>query len=116
MTCRRIWPWGRISRQIQELSTQFGGLHELMVSVQGQLSHLSSQLEALMAAIDNLQAADTALQQEVVTFIQDWQNALANSDAANDAAVQQVATDMGNVVSQLQSSDPASAQNPPAGQ
>jgi uncharacterized protein (DUF3084 family) len=101
VTCRRAWPpWGRVSRQLSELG-------DLMRAVQGQVTHLSSQMEAALAAIDNLQAADTSLKSEVVTFIADWQQQLANSSAANDAAVQSVADDMNSVVTQLQASDPS---------
>ena len=109
MCRRRARPWQQVMDKLTELGVA-------MSAVAGQVSHLTQQMEASMAALDNLQAADTALQQEVATAITDWQNALQNSDAANDAAVQQVATDMQNTVAQLQAADPANAQTPPANQ
>lgn len=57
-----------------------------------------------MTALDNLQAADTALKNEVVTFLQDIAARLAN--APDPAAVQAVADDINAQVTALQAGDP----------
>ena len=58
-----------------------------------------------MTALQNLQAADAALKAEVTTAISDWAATLAN--ASNDPAVQAVADDMNNMVTQIKAADPA---------
>lgn len=72
------------------------------------------RMETVMAAIDNLKAADDALKTEVTTALTDFANALANSGSANDPAIQQVADDMNALVTQIQGADPATPPAPAA--
>lgn len=77
-------------------------------SIHAMLVRLIRNQEKIMTALDNLQAADTALKNEVTQAITDWQAQLAAA-AANDPAIQAVADDMSATVAQLQGADPANA-------
>ena len=92
----------------------FGSDRELLIRIIGNQHHTHRKLEEIMAALDNLQAADTALKAEVTQAITDWAAQLAAAGSANDPAIQAVADDMNNVVSQLQAADTAGATPPPA--
>lgn len=63
--------------------------------------------EKIMAAIDNLQAADVALKDEVTTALTDFAAALSTANGSNDPAIQAVADDMNAMVTQIQGADPA---------
>ena len=80
-----------------------------------QLGDIRTQLEAIMTALDNLQAADAALKAEVTVFLADIAARLGNSP--DEAAIQAVADDVNAEVAALQAADPAApaADAPPAG-
>ena len=88
-----------VTRQLGEITAGITGINE--------------KLGGIMAAIDNLQAADAALKAEVTTALTDFANALANSGSANDPAIQAVADDMNAMVTQIQGADPANTQPAP---
>lgn len=84
------------------------------MSVRQMFQEILNRMETVMAAIDNLKAADDALKAEVTTALTDFANALANSGSANDPAIQQVADDMNALVTQIQGADPAAPPAPSA--
>ena len=79
----------------------------VLAAIETQLSQLNAKVDATMTALDNLQAADTALKAEVTTAITDWLAALNNANGANDPAIQAVADDMTAQVTALTAADPA---------
>jgi hypothetical protein len=81
-------------------------------STHAMLIRIITNQEKIMAAIDNLLAADVALKAEVTQVITDWQAALAAA-GSTDPQVQSVANDMTGFVSQLQAADPATVVTPP---
>jgi hypothetical protein len=75
--------------------------------IRTELATITTKLEIIMTALDNLAAADAALKSEVATAIADWAAQLAGSSAANDPAIQAVADDMQAQVAALQAADTA---------
>ncbi len=94
---------------MQPLPPDFG-FHESIYAV---LNKILENQEQIMAAMDNLVAADTALKTEVAQVIADWQAALAAAGTASPQ-IQAVADDMTNFVAQLKAADPAVVVTPPA--
>jgi hypothetical protein len=73
------------------------------------------RLDSMSEEITELQAADTALDNEITTFLADIATALANANAAGDAAaIDAVVADINAKVAQMQAADPVTATPPPA--
>jgi hypothetical protein len=68
--------------------------------------------QRIMAAIDDLQAADSNLSAKVAQILTDFATALANAD--NPTAIEQVVTDMNTMAANITAADPAAAGTPPA--
>lgn len=100
-----------MSTETPEAGEFYGSDRELLFRIIGNQNHIIKKLERTMAAIDNLQAADTALKAEVTQAITDWAAQLAAA-GANDPAIQTVADDMNATVAQLQAADTAAATPP----
>lgn len=98
--------------EIPEAGEFYGADRELLFRIIGNQNHIIKKLERTMAAIDNLQAADTALKAEVTQAITDWAAQLAAAGSAGDPAIQAVADDMTATVAQLQAADTANAGTP----
>jgi hypothetical protein len=78
------------------------------------LGKILQNQERIMTAITDLQAADQTLQSTVATVLADYATALTNA-AGDPAAIESVVTDMNNMVTQLNTADPAQAPvTPPA--
>lgn len=76
-------------------------LTEQLTAIRQQLNRIEHQETKMTVALDNLKAADQALKDEVVTFLQD----IAAKLAAEDPDIQAVADDVNAQVSALQGAD-----------
>lgn len=85
------------------LEQELGRLHE-------RLDSLDERLRKMATSLDGLKAADTDLQNEVATFLQDVLNQLNGDNPDIDA----VAADIETEVAALKSNDPATPAAPPA--
>jgi hypothetical protein len=69
----------------------------------------------VMAAIDDLTAADGNLVATVAKVIADWAAALSAANSGNnDAAIEKVVADMNTAIANLNAADPANTVTPPA--
>jgi len=81
------------------------GVEEQLAGIRESLHALHRKADRIMTALDNLQAAETALKQEVVTLLADIAARLANT--VDPAGVQAVADDITNtVIPELVAGDP----------
>jgi uncharacterized protein YegL len=67
----------------------------------------ANRMGEIMTALDNLMQANSAMKQEFVQFLADWQAQLQSANSASDPAIQAVADDMNATVQQMVDSDPA---------
>lgn len=95
--CRHCWHWRSRSEQLDRIE------HKLDLQLK--------QGERIMGALQNLQAADVALKDEVTTFLQNISGRLGGS---SDADVQAVADDINAEVAALQGGDPGPVATDPA--
>lgn len=82
-----------------------------LAAIRADLADIKKEQKIMATGLDNLQAADSALQAEVVQILTDIQTALTNDDP--DAAVQAAADIVNKAVSDLQAGDPVQPPPPP---
>ena len=80
----------------------------LLADVLERMGHTDKRLEKIMAALDDLKAADQALQTEVATFLADVVSALN----AQDPDLEAITSDINAQIAALQAGDPANAAPP----
>jgi len=73
--------------------------------INARLHRIEQNQENIMAAIDDLAAADASLQAKVSQVLADFAAALAAA-AGDPAKIEQVVTDMNNMSAQLAAADP----------
>jgi len=89
-------------------------LIQVLREINAGLREIKEKEDIIMAAIDDLTAADTSLQAKVSQVLTDFAAALAAAQG-DPAKVEQVATDMNNMAAQLTAADPATPAPAPAG-
>lgn len=89
-----------------------GGGQPSLASLEHLLGLIIETQGDMMAAIDNLTAADTALKAEVTTALTDFAAAIVAANSANDPAIQSVADDMNAMVTQISGADPSTPAAP----
>jgi hypothetical protein len=92
------WPWTSAGQILKQVLTN--------------TQELLSKVDVMAAGLTNLQAADTALQAEVIEILTDIQTALATDDP--DAAVQAASDIVNKAVTDLKAGDPNPPVTPPA--
>ena len=86
--------------------TQHVELLRELREIKGLISSLNRKEDQEMAAIDDLQGADTSLQATVSKVLTDFAAAIAAA-GTDPAKIEQVVTDMNAMATQLTSADPA---------
>ena len=81
-----------------------------LMDTTAQLVSLNERLNVMATSLDNLKAADTDLQNEVATFLQDVLDRLNGDNPDIDA----VTADIESEVANLKGNDPATPAAPPA--